>query len=51
MIDLWVVVKVINYVVDVKVKYFIMVSFIGVDVLDNIESSIKLYLVVKYMVD
>ncbi len=51
LIDLWAAVKAINYAVDAKVKHFIMVSSIGADAPDNIESSIKPYLVAKHMAD
>ena len=51
LIDLWAAVKAINYGVDAKVKHFIMVSSIGADAPDNIESSIKPYLVAKHMAD
>ena len=51
LIDLWAAVKAINYAVDAKVKHLIMVSSIGADAPDNIESSIKPYLVAKHMAD
>ncbi|MFY8282371.1 SDR family oxidoreductase [Pseudoalteromonas sp. SSMSWG5] len=51
LIDLWAAVKAINYAADAKVKHFIMVSSIGADAPDNIESSIKPYLVAKHMAD
>ena len=51
LIDLWAAVKAINYAVDAKVKHFIIVSSIGADAPDNIESSIKPYLVAKHMAD
>ena len=51
LIDLWAAVKAINYAVDAKVKHFVMVSSIGADAPDNIESSIKPYLVAKHMAD
>jgi len=51
LIDLWAAVKAINYAVDAKVNHFIMVSSIGADAPDNIESSIKPYLVAKHMAD
>lgn len=51
MIDFWVVCNVVNYVKVVGIFKFVMVSFIGVDDFDVVELVIKLYLVVKYMVD
>ncbi|MBE0350029.1 SDR family oxidoreductase [Pseudoalteromonas lipolytica] len=51
LIDLWAAVKAINYAVDAQVEHFIMVSSIGADDPDGIESSIKPYLVAKHMAD
>ncbi|QPL41863.1 SDR family oxidoreductase [Pseudoalteromonas sp. A41-2] len=51
LIDLWAAVKAINYAVDAQVEHFIMVSSIGADDPDGIESSIKPYLVTKHMAD
>lgn len=51
LIDLWAAVKAINYAKAANVKHFIMVSSIGADAPDNIESSIKPYLVAKHMAD
>ncbi|MEZ7206186.1 SDR family oxidoreductase [Pseudoalteromonas sp. DY56-GL79] len=51
LIDLWAVIKAINYAVKANVKHFIMVSSIGADDPDNIESEIKPYLVAKHMAD
>lgn len=51
LIDLWAAVKAINYAVDAQFEHFIMVSSIGADDPDGIESSIKPYLVAKHMAD
>ncbi|WP_404340560.1 SDR family oxidoreductase [Pseudoalteromonas mariniglutinosa] len=51
LIDLWAAVKAINYAKQHSVQHFIMVSSIGADAPDNIESSIKPYLVAKHMAD
>ena len=51
LIDLWAAVKAINYAADAQVEHFIMVSSIGADDPDGIESSIKPYLVAKHMAD
>ncbi|NUZ11536.1 SDR family oxidoreductase [Pseudoalteromonas sp. McH1-7] len=50
-IDLWAAIKAIDYAVKANVKHFIMVSSIGADDPDNIESEIKPYLVAKHMAD
>ncbi|USD29368.1 SDR family oxidoreductase [Pseudoalteromonas sp. SCSIO 43201] len=51
LIDLWAAIKAIDYAVKANVKHFIMVSSIGADDPDNIESEIKPYLVAKHMAD
>ena len=51
LIDLWAAVKAVNYAKDNKVKHFIMVSSIGADNPDAIESDLKPYLVAKHMAD
>ncbi|QUI62743.1 NAD(P)H-binding protein [Pseudoalteromonas sp. A22] len=51
LIDLWAATKAIDYAVKANVKHFIMVSSIGADDPDNIESEIKPYLVAKHMAD
>lgn len=51
LIDLWAAVKAINYAKQYNIQHFIMVSSIGADTPDSIESSIKPYLVAKHMAD
>ncbi|TMN38679.1 SDR family oxidoreductase [Pseudoalteromonas sp. S2755] len=51
LIDLWAATKAVDYAVKANVKHFIMVSSIGADDPDNIESEIKPYLVAKHMAD
>ncbi|PHI36113.1 oxidoreductase [Pseudoalteromonas sp. GCY] len=51
LIDLWAAIKAIDYAVKANVKHFIMVSSIGADDPDNIESEIKPYLIAKHMAD
>jgi len=50
LIDLWAAVKAVNYAKD-NAKHFIMVSSIGADNPDAIESDLKPYLVAKHMAD
>ncbi|MCW4631627.1 MULTISPECIES: SDR family oxidoreductase [Marinomonas] len=51
LIDLWAAKKAVDYAKDNQVKQFIMLSSIGADNPDSIESDIKPYLVAKYMAD
>lgn len=51
MIDLWAARNAINYAKEAKVPKFVMVSSIGADDPDTIESPIKPYLVAKHMAD
>lgn len=51
LIDLWAAAKAANYAKNNNVKHFIMVSSIGADNPDAIESDLKPYLVAKHMAD
>ncbi|AXQ98724.1 SDR family oxidoreductase [Pseudoalteromonas piscicida] len=51
LIDLWAAIKAVKYAEKANIKHFIMVSSIGADDPDNIESEIKPYLVAKHMAD
>ncbi len=51
LIDLWAATKAANYAKDHDIKNFIMVSSIGADDPDAIESELKPYLVAKHMAD
>ncbi|OUS71976.1 oxidoreductase [Pseudoalteromonas sp. A601] len=51
LIDLWAATKAVNYAKNHDIKHFIMVSSIGADDPDAIESELKPYLVAKHMAD
>jgi len=51
LIDLWAAKKAVDYAKDAQVKQFILVSSIGADDPDALESNIKPYLVAKHMAD
>lgn len=51
LIDLWAAKKAVDYAKEANVKQFIMVSSIGADDPEAIESDIKPYLVAKHMAD
>ncbi|WP_111636911.1 SDR family oxidoreductase [Marinomonas shanghaiensis] len=51
LIDLWAAKKAVDYAKDADVKKFIMVSSIGADDPEALESDIKPYLVAKHMAD
>ncbi|SBS26318.1 putative sugar epimerase YhfK [Marinomonas spartinae] len=51
LIDLWAAKKAIDYAKEAQVKQFILVSSIGADDPDALESNIKPYLVAKHMAD
>lgn len=51
LIDLWAASKAVNYAQEHNIKHFIMVSSIGADNPDAIESDLKPYLVAKHMAD
>ncbi|MDN3376846.1 MULTISPECIES: SDR family oxidoreductase [unclassified Pseudoalteromonas] len=51
LIDLWAATKAVNYAKGHDIKHFIMVSSIGADDPDAIESELKPYLVAKHMAD
>ena len=51
LIDLWAASKASNYAKEHNVKHFIMVSSIGADDPDALESDIKPYIVAKHMAD
>ncbi|MFY8325631.1 SDR family oxidoreductase [Pseudoalteromonas sp. ZZD1] len=51
LIDLWAATKAANYAKDHDIKNFLMVSSIGADDPDAIESELKPYLVAKHMAD
>ncbi|ASD67798.1 SDR family oxidoreductase [Pseudoalteromonas piscicida] len=51
LIDLWAAIKAVKYAEKANIRHFIMVSSIGADDPDNIESEIKPYLVAKHMAD
>ncbi|SHF57473.1 Uncharacterized conserved protein YbjT, contains NAD(P)-binding and DUF2867 domains [Marinomonas polaris DSM 16579] len=51
LIDLWAAKKAVDYAKEANVKRFIMVSSIGADDPEAIESDIKPYLVAKHMAD
>ena len=51
LIDLWAATKAANYAKQQSIKHFIMVSSIGADNPDAIESDLKPYLVAKHMAD
>lgn len=51
LIDLWAATKAATYAKEHGVKHFIMVSSIGADDPDSIESDLKPYLVAKHMAD
>ncbi|BDF95196.1 MULTISPECIES: SDR family oxidoreductase [Pseudoalteromonas] len=51
LIDLWAAVKAVDYAKQHTIKHFIMVSSIGANDPDAIESDIKPYLVAKHMAD
>lgn len=51
LIDLWAAKRAVDFAKAHNLAHFIMVSSIGADAPDNIESSIKPYLVAKHMAD
>lgn len=51
LIDLWAATKAANYAKQQGIKHFIMISSIGADDPDAIESELKPYLVAKHMAD
>ena len=51
LIDLWAATKAVNYAHKKNIKHFILVSSIGADDPDAIESDLKPYLVAKHMAD
>ncbi|ETJ48665.1 NAD(P)-binding oxidoreductase [Pseudoalteromonas agarivorans] len=51
LIDLWAATKAATYAKEHGVKHFIMISSIGADDPDSIESDLKPYLVAKHMAD
>lgn len=51
LIDLWAATKAVNYAEKQNIKHFILVSSIGADDPDAIESDLKPYLVAKHMAD
>ncbi|MDB2374153.1 SDR family oxidoreductase [Psychrosphaera haliotis] len=51
LIDLWAATKAVNYAEKKNIKHFILVSSIGADDPDAIESDLKPYLVAKHMAD
>ena len=51
LIDLWAATKAVNYAKQYGIKRFIMVSSIGADNPDAIQSDLKPYLVAKHMAD
>jgi len=51
LIDLWAATKAANYAKEQNIKHFIMISSIGADNPDDVDSEIKPYLVAKHMAD